>query len=412
MEFTYEGLVRYGFGFYNPNHAAALICALAPFAWALCTSSKLPLKAGGIIASALLFAALALTYSRSGLLVAALEGCMFALYCGRKHKKLLFGLAALFAAATLLSGVLGRFSYDASVANRIQIWEAGLALFSENPLGVGIGNSGIVASAFLLPEGVECRTLVNSHLTLLCETGAVWGGLWIALIIYALLGLGNRGGKFAFAAWTAFAGMAISAGISSVFDFDVLLNPSGYTSFTPTNILFQWVNLILFCALGAFLIYGKISAGRIAGSILAAAGAVGAAFLTGAISGESPRICEIGGRTFAGYADIPPHRLALFDKNYNLASAWRILKKHNLHEDCHICLRPCQSWEQSKPEEAELILFGHCADFAGSSQLEYIFINPPTYLTPSGKNIKDVYLPKWDAKYDRLRMLLKNWKEL
>ena len=33
MEFTYDGMVRYGFGFYNPNHAAALICAIMPFLW-------------------------------------------------------------------------------------------------------------------------------------------------------------------------------------------------------------------------------------------------------------------------------------------------------------------------------------------------------------------------------------------
>jgi hypothetical protein len=30
MEFTYQGIVRQGFGFYNPNHAAALICAVMP----------------------------------------------------------------------------------------------------------------------------------------------------------------------------------------------------------------------------------------------------------------------------------------------------------------------------------------------------------------------------------------------
>ena len=33
MEFTFDGIVRQGFGFYNPNHAAALICALFPFLW-------------------------------------------------------------------------------------------------------------------------------------------------------------------------------------------------------------------------------------------------------------------------------------------------------------------------------------------------------------------------------------------
>jgi hypothetical protein len=32
MEFTCNGMVRWGFGFYNPNHAAALFCVLVPFA--------------------------------------------------------------------------------------------------------------------------------------------------------------------------------------------------------------------------------------------------------------------------------------------------------------------------------------------------------------------------------------------
>ncbi len=34
MEFTYDGMVRWRFGFYNPNHAAALFAALLPFLWA------------------------------------------------------------------------------------------------------------------------------------------------------------------------------------------------------------------------------------------------------------------------------------------------------------------------------------------------------------------------------------------
>ena len=32
-EFTANGFLRFGFGFCNPNHAAALICAQAPFCW-------------------------------------------------------------------------------------------------------------------------------------------------------------------------------------------------------------------------------------------------------------------------------------------------------------------------------------------------------------------------------------------
>lgn len=33
MEFTVGDSVRFGFGFANPNHAAAVICAVAPFLW-------------------------------------------------------------------------------------------------------------------------------------------------------------------------------------------------------------------------------------------------------------------------------------------------------------------------------------------------------------------------------------------
>ena len=33
MEFVAGDLVRMGFGFFNPNHAAAAICALFPFCW-------------------------------------------------------------------------------------------------------------------------------------------------------------------------------------------------------------------------------------------------------------------------------------------------------------------------------------------------------------------------------------------
>lgn len=33
MEFTYNGMVRWGFGFENPNHAAALFCAVLPLLW-------------------------------------------------------------------------------------------------------------------------------------------------------------------------------------------------------------------------------------------------------------------------------------------------------------------------------------------------------------------------------------------
>ena len=60
-EFTTNGLLRYGFGFYDPNHAAALICAIAPFCWGW----RGRLRWVGYVAFAALCVALAMTYSRN-----------------------------------------------------------------------------------------------------------------------------------------------------------------------------------------------------------------------------------------------------------------------------------------------------------------------------------------------------------
>ena len=62
---------------------------------------------------------------------------------------------------------------DGAIVNRPKIWLAGLQLFAANPMGVGFGSSGEIASAIMLPDGITVRTLVNSHLTLLAEMGAL-----------------------------------------------------------------------------------------------------------------------------------------------------------------------------------------------------------------------------------------------
>lgn len=117
-----------------------------------------------------------------GVLVFILEALAFAFYFGKKYWKVFFGIGAVLILSLLISSAVGRFAFDASASNRIDIWLAGLKLFLGNPLGVGLGNSGEIASAFLLPEDIEIRSLVNSHLTLLCEFGFIVGALWISLI--------------------------------------------------------------------------------------------------------------------------------------------------------------------------------------------------------------------------------------
>ena len=68
MEFTVGDYVRFAFGFANPNHAAAAVCALVPFLWGWRRFAWV-----GWIASAALVVMLAMTFSRTGLVVLVAE---------------------------------------------------------------------------------------------------------------------------------------------------------------------------------------------------------------------------------------------------------------------------------------------------------------------------------------------------
>ena len=137
MEFTYNGLVRWGFGFHNPNHAAAAICAILPFLWGWRRFAWV-----GWALSAALVAAIALTYSRTGFAVAALEIVAWAVMARRRSALLLLLFLGV---AALAGGMSARFAPDAAAMNRPSIWWAGLKLAAANPLGVGHGNSGLLA---------------------------------------------------------------------------------------------------------------------------------------------------------------------------------------------------------------------------------------------------------------------------
>ena len=103
--------------------------------------------------------------------------------------------------------------------NRPRIWLAGFELLLANPRGVGFGNSGLLASSFLLPDGVEVRTMVNSHLTLLVEEGWAVGCAWLVFIASALA-CGRCWPRIRI----AFGGLTLSACASSVFDWHVLFS--------------------------------------------------------------------------------------------------------------------------------------------------------------------------------------------
>ena len=198
MDFVVGDVVRQGFGFANPNHAAAAICAAFPFCWGW----RGVWRWAGRLVGVALCVMLAMTYSRTGALVLVCE--IVALLLGRKtlsagmigrvetcrtsarstrstRLNIMQGRGGLATAVVVVAiaawWMWPRLALDGAILNRPKIWLAGLQLFAANPMGVGFGNSGAIASAFMLPDGITVRTLVNSHLTLLAGMGALVGGV-------------------------------------------------------------------------------------------------------------------------------------------------------------------------------------------------------------------------------------------
>lgn len=249
-------------GFANPNHAAAMICALLPLCWGWRRTAWL-----GRVLTGVLFVALLLTLSRTGLIVAGLEIVAW-LWCGRRgpgsrglglragavvvrRKPVVAALAV--AGAVAVCWMWPRLVLDGSVLNRPKIWLAGLRLFAANPDGVGLGNSGAIASAFLLDGIPEIRTLISAHITLLAEFGRLAGLAWFTFIALALFGVRSspRVG-------VAFAGLALSGCTSTVFDWAVLLDFADGGGLGRVNRFLSWGLLTLFVAFGVWLIVFRL----------------------------------------------------------------------------------------------------------------------------------------------------------
>jgi len=406
VEFTYEGFVRYGFGFYNPNHAAAFICAILPFAWIALSQRACWQKILGGLLSVILVFALAFTYSRAGVLVFILEALAFAFYFGKKYWKIFFGIGAVLILSLLISSAVGRFTFDASASNRIEIWLAGLKLFLGNPLGVGLGNSGEIASAFLLPSDIEIRSLVNSHLTLLCEFGFIVGALWISLIFYAIkCGYSQRANPLKFAALVSFCGLVVSSGISSAFDWEVLLNPSKFEYITNVNLAALYCLFALFSLLAFYLIKGSFRLKEFFSVFALFVGVFLPFFVLSRGSVILPAVRETHGDVFVRNCKEPPYSVVIFDDDYNLKSAMAILRELGLSERIYICKNSWQNREKLPRENPKsFILFGKCSDFLNENiAAPCVLIMPPPHFTTDARNISKIYIPKWNNRYDKLR---------
>ena len=178
---------------------------------------------------------------------------VWAVLSGRRRAVVAF--LALGAVAAVVSGAAMRFAPDAAAMNRLSIWWAGLKLSAMNPFGVGLGNSGLLVSSFML-DGIECRTLVNSHLTLFSEMGWVAGCAWMMFVVSGIVG---EVGKLR--TWCAFVGLSFSAFSSSVFDWHILFGVKD--GFSGLNLWLSLILLVFYVGSGFCLILRSLTLRRL-----------------------------------------------------------------------------------------------------------------------------------------------------
>ena len=370
MEFTFDGIVRQGFGFYNPNHAAALICAIFPFLWGWKKYAWI-----GWILTFLLTVPLVMTYSRTGVLVLGFELAAYFIISKTKNWKLIAAIASGILLILLVGGIFGRFSLDKAVTNRPEIWLAGLKLYAANPLGVGLSNSGTVVSNFML-ENILCRTLVNSHLTLLAEIGMIAGFFWFSFIFYALF-TGVKKPR----TWCAVAGLCISSTSASIFDWDLLSDFQNFGELPLLNFVLSWLMLLLFLALTLYLLWDKINLKRLG---FAAGCAILCVILPFCLwKADTPKV-----KSNIVYTS-PDAPLVLYNEEWNLKSLLPYCKN-----GYQIPLQP----GLVKIKTEKVILFGNAAEYAPEfPESKITYINPPDFFEPVA-NTQKIILPSHDTR--------------
>lgn len=309
-EVVHDSLLRQGFGFCNPNHAAALLCALLPFCWGWRRFAWL----GWVVLFALCVM-LAMTQSRTGLMLMAIEAIAMSKCTVESVKsKMVKVNIALLGVAVAVCWMWTRLTIDDSILNRPRIWIAGLQLFAANPSGVGLGGSGAVASAFLLPDIPEIRTVISTHITLLAEFGWLVGFVWFAFVLLALSGMRQSP-----RAGIAFAGLVVSGFSSTTFDWPVLFDMDDFGGLGVTNWILSWLMFLLFVAMGCWLVvkgmphcWRNVLSRTILLFGIAAAMVCGALFVP---KGNAPAVHN--GYVFCGKA---PRTLALYDDGWRLGT--------------------------------------------------------------------------------------------
>ena len=209
---------------------------------------------------------------------------------------------------------------DDSILNRPRIWLAGLQLFAANPSGVGLGNSGAVASAFLLPDIPEIRTMISAHITLLTEFGWLVGFAWFAFIVLALFGV-RQSPRICI----AFSGLVVSGCSSTIFDWPVLFDISDFGGLGITNWILSWTMFLMFVVFGVYLSWKRLRCCGALGTTRPTMATMGMAMAASGLivvslllvpKGNAPTVRD--GYAFRGEA---PRTLALYDDGWRLRTA-------------------------------------------------------------------------------------------
>jgi len=181
MSFFYEGVRRLDWGLGNPNHAAALIAMLMMAVWVLAYGNRKWGFWSALILFTILGVCLVQTFSRGGLLAAALGGIALAIFAPRPWPKVRIGavltaLIVLTAYATLATAAeryASSWQGDASVLNRLEAWKHAPRMMLDAPGGWGLGQSQTAYMQWYQDVDREERflNLASLHLTLLVEFG-------------------------------------------------------------------------------------------------------------------------------------------------------------------------------------------------------------------------------------------------
>lgn len=230
-QFFFEDMSRWQLWFDNPNKAATFLVEISVIGLILGTSKRLWKSVVGLILFLVSSAALVYTFSRGGF-VAWVMLSVFLLWkhirehgCGLRFS-MIFMAMILVVATSLSVGLSRRMMHgvsgsDMSVNNRIEVWSAAPKMLWDAPLGWGFGNSGKAYVDWYQPlhRDEQYRTLVNSHLTWMVETGWLGSFAWVlgwSVLLFGAYKIGcDSGSWMCFAEWLC---LFITGAISSVME--------------------------------------------------------------------------------------------------------------------------------------------------------------------------------------------------